>query len=142
MAKADKTPTAATAEPLTVGGFTITAGAAPAATQRIGRTGGDANPLRLAISALPAANGETFYSFFVPVTAPDGISDPDERIKATKEAQRKMTNGLTGHARRAKKADAEKNFAIRSVQEDGVYGVRVYRIAPEAVAAAPEPAAA
>ena len=124
-------PAVATAAPQVVGGFTIEAGAAPAPTQRIGRGGGD-NPYRKAIDALAAPEGDKVYQFFVPVTAPDAITDPAEREKATKENQRKMTNALTGHTRRAKRADASKNFAIRSVVENGVYGVRVFRIAPEA----------
>lgn len=128
MAKTPKTED--TAAPNVVGGFTIEAGAPPAATTRVGRSSGE-NPYRNAIDALAAPEGDKVYQFFVPVTAPDGITDPAEVTKATKEAQRKMTNALTGHTRRARKADATKNFAIRSVHENGAYGVRVFRIAPE-----------
>lgn len=134
MAKADKTASENTATaPKNVGGFDISFGDAPAPSQRVGRSAD--NPVRDAINALPAPQGGKFASFFVPVKAPDNITDPTERTKATKEAQRKETNRLTGYTRRAKKDDASKNFAIRSVIENDVYGVRVYRIAPEVDAA-------
>lgn len=136
MAKADtkNTETSAPA-PITAGGFTISFGAAPAAVQRVGAKGN--SPFVEAIKALPAPQGGQFASFFVATPAPDGITDADERVKASKEAQKKMGNSLTGATRREKKADATKNFAVRSVQEDGAYGVRVYRIEPEATETAP-----
>lgn len=132
MAKTAKTETAA--ETLNVAGYAITFGDVPAARPAPGKK--TDSPIKEAIKGLPAPreiDGEMrFPSVFEPVTAPDTITDPVEREKATKEAQRKMTNSLSGITRRLKKDDATVDFAVRSVVEDGVYGVRVYRTNPAA----------
>lgn len=128
-----------------IAGIILSRGPAPAESKRVGSAAKTA--VAEAIEGLlPPENGE-YDQFFQGVDVPATITDPTERAKASKEAQRKLTNLLTGRARRVKLADPTKNFAIRSVTEEvnGVLvdGARVFRVEPEpADPMTPEAAAA
>lgn len=106
----------------------------PAITRSAGRA---ASPYATTMAALKlSADPRKREAFFIPATAPDTITDADERAKAVKEDGRKIANRISGIARRMAKADTTVAFAIRTmfkVPNDPAsgLGVRVYRVAPE-----------
>lgn len=86
--------------------------------------------------AAPAADGSLASAFFAGTEAPATVTDAKEREKAYKESVRKLANSLTGAARRIVNADATYNFTTRTVTENDILGIRIFRIAPEPVAPA------
>lgn len=80
-------------------------------------------------SAYPFEHMNVNQSFRVPVTIADTITDAAEREKAFKEEARRLTNRLTGAARRfcEKTGNENKKFTVRTV-DDG-QGVRCWRVA-------------
>lgn len=127
--------------------FKIEMGEAPPPVQRLG-AGGDTSPYTQAMKDMPLPNaGEPIPQFFVPADVPESIKDAKEREKAAKESARKISNRISGIARRLNKQDAKFNFALRTRTENGVVGVRVYRMPAEETTGAtegqaPAPAAA
>jgi hypothetical protein len=81
---------------------------------------------------------DKIQSFFIDAESgvPASITTPDERGKAAKDEARKISNRVSGLARRLQKADASKAYTLRVRTENGKLGVRVYCIKPEAVATA------
>jgi hypothetical protein len=131
MAKPAKVSTPAEAST-----FAIRFGNAPPAIER--KIGGEPSPYAAAMRSMPAPQGDKFASFFVPGAKPaDTITDPSEREKASRDNVRKLSNTLSGLARRIAKQDNTKTFAIRTAEENGTLGVCVYRIAAPPVAVAP-----
>lgn len=109
-------------------------GAPPERTRTFGD--GVPNPLVAFMKDMPAPEGGAFASFFIPADqAPATVTDADERRKVAKANARKTTNNIGTLKRKIAKADPTFNFTTREVEENGVLGVRVYRIAPEAPAA-------
>lgn len=134
MAKAPATP----ASP-----FKIEFGAPPPAITRAG--GGKTSVYSEVMKTMspPDAKGK-IAQFFVAATAPDSITDATERKAALKEEARKISNRISGTARRltgTKDAnDVEYAFAMRTQTDDaGNVGVRVYRVAATAPTTAPLP---
>lgn len=141
MAKASSNPTApANASAVAKLPFALELSDAPAAVTR--KIGGESSPFPAVMRAMPLPVNGKFTSFFVPAPAvPATITDADERAKASKDAARKLTNNLSGISRRLSKADKSFQFALRTQEQNGVIGVRVYRIAAAAPVPATEPAA-
>lgn len=136
MAKNDKTTNGDTTLP-----FTIETVGAPAPIQRA--VGGKQSPYVQVMTQLSVPVDGKYQSFFVPATISDNITDAGEKEKAFRDSQRRISNSISGASRRIEKKDASFKFATRQVVENGVYGVRVYRMEAPAVAApAPTPAAA
>lgn len=110
-------------------GFAITFGEAPPATVR--KVGMESSPFAGVMKSMqaPGPDGRV-AQFFVPVEASASISDAGEQAKYKSGEARKITNRISGIARRLKKADANMVFAMRTREENGVLGVRVYRVAP------------
>lgn len=71
-------------------------------------------------------------SFLEPVKVPDTIKDEAERAAAFKDDARKLSNRLSGAARRYKENHPEFNFLIRTVNDATGSGVRLWRIEPKA----------
>lgn len=130
------TPAPAAPPPLVLGGFQIDFGVPLPASRRFASDGKD-NPIRTAMDGLPAPDGERVASFFLAAEVADTITDATERAKAARDNARKTANRLSTLVRRIVKADPSKAFAIRSVEEHGKIGIRVYRVAPAAKADAP-----
>lgn len=118
--------------------FTVTFGSAPAPTTR--KVGIESSPYSGVMKSMPAPAGGSVAQFFIPAEATAGLTDAGEKQKSAAENARKITNRISGIARRLKKSDASMNFAMRTVTENGQLGVRVYRV--EAAPAAPAPTAA
>jgi hypothetical protein len=109
--------------------FEISFGEAPPATVR--KVGVDSSPYTANVRALPPVQGDKVASFFVPVgTPPDTITDEGEKAKWRTEDARKTTNRISGLTRRMSKKDPSLAFALRTREEKGVLGVRVYRVNP------------
>jgi hypothetical protein len=135
MAKAASAAAAAisTAPPLT-SAFPISFGEGPAPITR--KIGGEKSPYTSVMQSMPLPQGDKVASFFIaagmaPTELPDG-----EKTKWTADQVRKITNRVSGLARRLKKKDGAYNFAVRSREEGGASGIRVYRIAAETAALA------
>lgn len=111
----------------------------PQAT-RGGRPGENTNELRARIAAMPLPSDKGYASFFLPITpVADTITDPAERAKATKEAQRKAANGVNSQLRAIQRRQEAFDVATRNDNAGGVDGIRVFRMADktaEQVAAA------
>lgn len=136
-----KNPTAAATPALA---FKIDTGVALPPIQRL--QGAQASPYSVAMKAMALGKDDkALQSFFIPADVPATITDPAEREKAAKDEARKISNRVSGIARRlSEEKDASGKqyaFAIRSRQEDGKIGVRVYRVAPPTPAPTPAPAA-
>lgn len=135
MAKSPSTAKPAAA-PAAVSGFaalSIRFGDAPAPIER--KVGGEKSPYGALMESMPAPDGGKFANFFVPAEQPAAtITDATERAKALKDNARKLSNSLSGLSRRITKKDA-KAFALRTKEENGVLGVVVYRVEPEATPA-------
>ncbi len=107
----------------------------PAATRKVGA---ETSPEVATLSSLPApANGKFARKWFAVEGVPATITDEAEKAKATKEALRKMTNRFSGIVRRLQKKDATKAYVIRTIENNGVAGVAVYRVEPAATPATP-----
>jgi hypothetical protein len=104
----------------------------PAAT-RTGRQSETAQRL----AAMPVG-----ASFLEAVTVPDTIKKEDERAASFREQARAVANRLSGAIRRFRDKDPVKRFELRTVSDDTLgYGVRVYRVADQAVDPAAKPEA-
>lgn len=118
--------------------FAITVGSAPPAITRgaFGREGATVNPYTVTMKGMPVPEGGVYAQGWIVADVPATITDPAERLKAGKEEARKLSNRISGIARRlSDEKDADGNYytyAIRTREENGVWGVRVYRIAPAA----------
>ena len=136
MAKSPSTAKPAAA-PAAVSGFaalSIRFGDAPAPIER--KVGGEKSPYGALMESMPAPDGGKFANFFVPAEQPAAtITDATERAKALKDNARELSNSLSGLSRRITKEDATKAFALRTKEENGVLGVVVYRVEPEATPA-------
>ena len=102
----------------------------PAATR--GGRKGEPSPYATIMQAMTPASGKNMQSFFVPAAAPDGITDAAERTKAFNDNARKLTNRIGGLARRLKKTDPTRDYAIRVMPDGDRIGVRVFCVAPAA----------
>lgn len=80
-------------------------------------------------------------SFFIPATVPDTITEAKEREKEAKADVRRISNRMSGVARRITKQEPTRRYAMRTVKENDVWGLRVYRL-EDGEAPAPAPAAA
>lgn len=109
--------------------FTVTFGDAPPVLAR--KIGAESSPYSVAMKGMPAPANGKIAQFFVPAPTNSNITDPDEQAKYKSAEARKITNRISGIARRLKKADASMVFAMRTREEDGKLGVRVYRVAPD-----------
>lgn len=127
MAKGPK-PAPSPATPAPVSGFAITFGEAPPATVR--KVGQESSPFAAVMKNMAAPTAQGVAQFFIPVEANASITDAGEQSKYKSGEARKITNRVSGIARRLKKADANMVFAMRTREENGVLGVRVYRVAP------------
>jgi hypothetical protein len=120
--------------------FKIEVGVALPERKRIGNTTGEPSPYVEFMKSMPApvvaTDGSTTYaSFFIPAEqAPTTVTDPGEREKVNKANARKTTNNIGAISRRIRKGDAAFNYSSREVVENGVLGVRVFRVAPQAAA--------
>lgn len=112
--------------------FSIVVGAAPPErTRTFGGGGAEPSPYVAFMKSMPAPTGDAYASFFIPAeTAPATITDATEREKFTKDKNRKTTNNIGAISRRIKKGDKSYNFTTRELTENGVLGVRVWRVAP------------
>lgn len=115
--------------------YAVTFGAPPPPVQRIGG-GGNAGPLHAAMQSMPTPGKEGVPQFFAPADpAPSTITDPGEQSKAVKENARKLSNKLSGMARRITKQDEDtgakpvRKYALRTLTHNGALGVMVYRTA-------------
>ena len=114
--------------------FTVEVGSPPPAIQRM--VGGASSPYTPVMKSMPAPQGDKVAQFFVKAEVPTTITDATEREKAAKDEARKISNRISGIARRLTKDDASLNFALRTQKDaQGNLGVRVYRVAAAAPAA-------
>lgn len=69
-------------------------------------------------------------SFTIPVEVPESITEAGERVQASKEAGRKVSNRLTGAVRKYKNANEGTEFAVRTIAGDDklVTAIRCWRI--------------
>jgi hypothetical protein len=131
MAKAATAAKPAEPQVATVGGFKIETGIPLPTIER--KVGASSSPYAEPMKALPlGSTPETVASFFVPATVPNTITDPAEKAKALRDEARKISNRISGISRRLTKADPTLAFALRTKEENGNVGVRVYRVAPAA----------
>lgn len=115
--------------------FAIEVGAPPPTIER--KVGQQSSPYAPVMKALPAPSGDKIAQFFVPVTVEGQFANEDEKAKAVKDEARKVSNRISGIARRLKSEDETMEFALRTKTENGVVGIRVYRIAATSSAPAP-----
>lgn len=139
MAKAAKPAPVATAT-ASVSPFKIEVGAPPPAIER--KVGQPSSPFTAAMKSLPAPSGDQVAQFFVPIDPIAAtVTDPTEKAQAEKDAARKLSNRISGISRRVSEeidgTGTQYAFALRTKIENGVMGVRVYRVAPAEVVAAP-----
>lgn len=141
QAAAPATPSVAPAPAVPKLPFKIEVGGPPPERTRVGNPNGEPSPYVEFMKSMPAPTGDAYASFFIPAEqAPATITDANERDKFAKEKARKATNNIGAISRRIKKADATYNFTTREVTENGVRGVRVWRV-PVVEAAPATPAA-
>lgn len=75
-------------------------------------------------------------SYLEEVHVPENITDPAERAKSFSEAARKLSNSLSGAARRIRNRNPEYVFETRIVNDEKYgHGVRVWRKEAPAVSA-------
>lgn len=118
--------------PATESLFKIELGAPPPAPTRSG--GGKASVYADAMKGMPVPKGDKTAQFFIVAAVPAAITDPAERTKAMKEEARKISNRLSGTARRLSDQKDTNGvpyaFALRTqtLDDGATVGVRVYRV--------------
>lgn len=125
--------------------FQIDEGIALPAITRGAPAGREPSAYATAMKALKPVDDPTKYqSFFIPADdVPATITDENERKKWLTDQTRKISNRVSGIARRMQKADANVAFAIRTMTNSaGKTGVRVFRVKAEPKAATAPAAAA
>lgn len=121
MAKAPETTTPA---------FNVETGIALPPIQRLSG-GGKESPYAKVMKSLKLGTSEkTIQSFFIPANVPATLKG-EEKTKAANEEVRKISNRVSGIARRLAKQDAQMRFTLRSREENGQLGVRVYRVSAD-----------
>ncbi len=111
-------------------------------SKAVGKRSKEPTAEALAIQGMPAPNAEgKKASYLIKVEVDATVTDPEERVKTFKAIARTVTNRVGGIIRRHRKADGDankaKNFSVRTVMDDKLgYGVRIWRDADEAPAAA------
>lgn len=84
---------------------------------------GATSDLRDKLLAMPVG-----ASFLEPISVPENITDEAERAKAFTEGARRLSNRLSGAARRVRNAHPDREFVTRIVKDDTLgHGVRIWR---------------
>lgn len=125
----------------TAGAFAVESGVElPAITRAVGKTTSPYTESMNALKLPEPYDPKKLNSFFIPASAADNITDANEKAKALKEDARKISNRVSGIARRLTKGKTDElAFAVRTTEKDGHPGVRVFRVKPEPKAAAAAP---
>lgn len=117
---------------------------------RVGGRSAGTNVYQQFMMDMPApANGKgkgapmQYAWFFVPSEVPDTITDEAEREKAAKANTSKLVNRFTSLSRRIRKNNSETHdFTFRKMKNDeGQWGLAVYRVPPGMDKGGPQKAA-